>query len=639
MENIFEKLLALLKKDERLKSQEDTLLKNKAQELARGNDLELIKLLLSDKTIKQNFFYKVDEVFIFDKEKFIRFISNKQFLPDSYTAFKNKIGLTVGDEYLSENKDVVLVWPYKDCILEGGMTKEDQKRDEIFYNETLAPDQITKLMDPKVFTNFKRIDAKGEHKLEGFKRDEKGNIKDNLIIKGNNLLTITSLKKEFAEKVKLIYIDPPYNPDSAANTFSYNNAFNHSTWLSFMKNRVDQAKKLLSKTGFFCVAIDHYEIFYLGVLCDEIFGRDNRIGVVAVETNPGGRSDSEFFATSNEYFLIYAKDITQAKINNLPLSEEELQAYNLEDDISKYKLVPLRRTGSNSTPDKRPNLCFPIFYNDKMKKISLEKKSGFIEIMPMGADSIMRVWRWSKEKIIKDIKDVEIKKTKGEYSVFVKDRIKFEKKPKTLWYGSKYDASSHGTKLLQSFDLKGEFSYPKSLFLMEDIIRVLSDKDSIIMDYHAGSGTTGHAVLDLNKRDDGQRKFILCEQMDYADSITKNRLKKVIKENETESFVYMELTKLNEGLIEKIENAKTNKELSKIWDEMKEIAFLNHKISPESIDTNAKDFADLSLENQKKFLIECLDKNQLYVNLSEMGDKENKISEGDKKLNKEFYKI
>ena len=222
MKNIFEQLTDLLKKDERLVSQDGVLLKNQTQELARKNDPALIKLLLSDKAVKQHFFFEVEKTLIFDKEKFIRFISNKQFLPDSYTAFKNKIGLTAGDEYVSENKEVVLAWPYKDCILEGGMTKEDQKRDEIFYNETLAPDDINRLLDAKVFTNFKRIgiekgtasakaSAVKEHKLDGFNRDEKGTIKDNLIIKGNNLLALASLKKEFAGKVKLIYIDSPYN--------------------------------------------------------------------------------------------------------------------------------------------------------------------------------------------------------------------------------------------------------------------------------------------------------------------------------------------------------------------------------------------------------------------------------------------
>jgi len=200
MESILDNLKNLLKKDERLVS-EGELLKNKVIELAIKSDKNLIKLLLADKQMKEIFFTEVDKATIFDKDKFIKFVSNKQFLPDSYTAFKNKIGLTEDDEFIKEKKEVVLSWPYKDCVLEGGMTKEDQKRDEIFWNETLAPDEISRLLDPKVFTNAKRIDKNGEHKLDKFKTDENGDIKDNLIIKGNNLLALHSLKKRFAGKV------------------------------------------------------------------------------------------------------------------------------------------------------------------------------------------------------------------------------------------------------------------------------------------------------------------------------------------------------------------------------------------------------------------------------------------------------
>jgi len=251
MEDLLDNLKSLLQKDERLVS-EGELLKNKVIELALKLDKDLIKLLLSDKKMKEIFFADVDGTLIFDKDKFMRFVSNKQFLPDSYTAFKNKIGLTLGDNYLSEKKEVVLSWPYKDCILEGEMTKEDQKRDEVFWNEILAPDEISRLLDPKVFTNAKRINKNGEHSLfpplkkgdkGGFRTDENGDIKDNLIIKGNNLLALHSLKKRFAGRVKLIYIDPPYNRD--ADSF-YNDSFKHSSWLTFIRNRLEIAKKLLS---------------------------------------------------------------------------------------------------------------------------------------------------------------------------------------------------------------------------------------------------------------------------------------------------------------------------------------------------------------------------------------------------------
>jgi len=192
MENLLDNLKTLLQKDERLVS-EGELLKNKIIELAIKLDKEFIELLFADKQMKEVFFTQAGKATIFDKDKFVKFVSNKQFLPDSYTAFKNKIGLIEDGDFISEKKEVVLSWPYKDCVLEGGMTKEDQKRDEIFWNETLAPDEISRLLDPKVFTNAKRIDAKGGHKLDKFKADENGDIKDNLIIKGNNLLALHSL--------------------------------------------------------------------------------------------------------------------------------------------------------------------------------------------------------------------------------------------------------------------------------------------------------------------------------------------------------------------------------------------------------------------------------------------------------------
>jgi len=674
MKNIFEQLTDLLKKDERLLSQDNALLKNQAQELARKNDPELIKLLLSDKAIKQHFFFEVEKTLIFDKEKFIRFVSNKQFLPDSYTAFKNKIGLTAGDEYVSENKEVVLVWPYKDCILEGGMTKEDQKRDEIFYNETLAPDDINRLLDAKVFTNFKRIDKKGEHKLDGFKRDEKGTIKDNLIIKGNNLLALASLKKEFAGKVKLVYLDPPYNTPGEANTFSYNNSFNHSSWLTFMRNRIEIARQLLKEDGLMCLAIDDVEYAYLKVLCDDVFGRENFLATVVVQIKKEGRTDSEFFATSHDYALFYCKNKNKAKINNLSISEENARKWKEIDETGRYYWRDFVRTGGNATPEDRPNQDYVIYYSKKLKSIvgvggysendPSEKyksnvvyyinddgefeestKSNFtkiysdlIEYLPNGSKGERQVWRWSdREKVMWAVKMGEI--TVIENKVKIKDRIREGSKPTTTWYDSDFNATSHGTLLLKKlFGGKKVFSYPKSLFTMIDVVKVSTDKNSsdIVLDIFGGSATTAHAVNRANKLDSGDRKFIIVEQMDYIQKATIPRIIKTFKDDD--SLVYLELAKWNEDWIEKIEKAKTGKELAKLWDEMKETAFLSYKVDPKTVDANAKDFADLSVADQKKFLIECLDKNQLYVNLSEIEDKEYGVSKEDIKLNKEFYK-
>src|SRR5690606_27565817 len=188
MQNLLEELKSTLEIDDRLVI-DGKLNKNKIVEMALALDEELLSLLLKNDTIKKHFFKEVNGTLIFDKIEFQRFVSNKQFLPDSYTAFKNKIGLTANGEYLTESKEVELVWPYKDCVLEGGQTKEDQRRNEIFWNTTLAPDEIDRLLDHKVLTNYKKYDKDGVHEVKDI------SAKDNLIIKGNNLLAIHSLKK------------------------------------------------------------------------------------------------------------------------------------------------------------------------------------------------------------------------------------------------------------------------------------------------------------------------------------------------------------------------------------------------------------------------------------------------------------
>src|SRR5690554_607335 len=229
MQNLQTDLIELLKDEDNLVV-DNQLNKNKIIEAALKVEPFLISLLIKNETFKKHFFQEVENVLVFDKIKFQRFVNNKSFLPDSYTAFKNKIGLAINDDttdnFIKTKNDIVLVWPHKDCVLEGGQTKEDQKRNEIFWNETLAPDNVDRLLDAKAFTNFKKYDKKGEHKVTEFTGDE------NLILKGNNLLVISSLLKTHRGKIKLIYIDPPFNTGN--DSFKYNDSFNHSTWLTFM---------------------------------------------------------------------------------------------------------------------------------------------------------------------------------------------------------------------------------------------------------------------------------------------------------------------------------------------------------------------------------------------------------------------
>lgn len=564
MNNIFKQLTDLLKKDERLISQDGLLLKNKTQELVRKNDLRLIKLLLSDKITKQHFFSEVDKILIFDKEKFIRFVSNKQFLPDSYTVFKNKIGLAVGDEYIGEKKEVVLVWPYKDCVLEGGMTKEDQRRDEIFFNETLAPDDINRLLDAKAFANFKRIDKKGEHKLDGFNRNEKGTVKDNLIIKGNNLLALSSLKKEFSGKVKLIYIDPPYNTGNDG--FKYNDSFNHSSWLVFMKNRLEIAKELISNDGSIYVQLDQNESHYCKILMDDIFGKENFRNEIIWCYQGAGQSERQF-KRKHDSILFYSK--TQ---------------YNLFNWEAVGQLVGEKQKVKYTGKDEKGNFKSYRHDDGKIYKKYFNEK----EIMP-------RLDWWTDISII------------------------------------------------QSLNERMDFNGQKPEALLKRVILASSNPGDIVLDYHAGTGTT------LAVAHKTGRQYIGVEQMDYIHDLPEARLKEVIKGDQSGiskdvnwkgggDFVYMELSKWNERWMERIEKVKTEKDLAKIWDEMKETAFLSYKVDPKTIDLNAKDFIDLNIAEQKKFLIECLDKNQLYVNLSEIDDEEYGVSKEDIKLNREFYK-
>jgi adenine-specific DNA-methyltransferase len=269
MQNLFEDLKQLLAQDERLVTEDGELLKNLIIELGLKLDADLLRLLLSHERIRQHFFAEVDGVLVFDKDKFLQFVNNKQFLPDSYTAFKNKIGLSDdgGDTYLSRHRDVALVWPYKDCVLEGGQTEEDAKRNEIFWNTTLAPDDIDRLLDPKVLTGFQRIDSEGEHQVT-----EIANT-DNLLIKGNNLLVLHSLLPRFRGQVQLVYIDPPFNTDSDA--FQYNDSFSQSTWFTFLKNRLEVARELMAEDASIFVHIDQDNKHPVKMILDEIFGREN----------------------------------------------------------------------------------------------------------------------------------------------------------------------------------------------------------------------------------------------------------------------------------------------------------------------------------------------------------------------------
>lgn len=625
-------LISVLKKDDRLVV-DGKLAKNKVIELALQLDEDLLKLLRSSKDLSKIFFQQVDDVVIFDKVKFQSFVSNKQFLPDSFTEYKNKTGLSSDKQYLTDSDEVVLAFPYKDCVLEGGQTKDDAKRNEMFWNETLAPDEIDKLLEPKALTNFKKYDSKGEHPVKSF------TIEDNLLIKGNNLLTLYSLREKYKGKVKLIYIDPPYNTGSEGDTFVYNNHFKHSSWNVFIKNRLQVAKELLREDGFIAITIDHAELFYMGVLGDEIFGRDNRVGIVTIVHKPEGRNQEKFFGTSNEFMLVYAKNKDLADFEQVILDKEIAENFGEEDGKGKFRLKNFIRLtdGKYSLRENKPHFFYPIYVSSDLSKFSLTKEKGFNEVFPITEKGVERTWKTTPATFIKLANEGSIVAVKEEHGIVLYEKLRENQVIKTHWIKKEYHAYHFGTKLLENILGTKEFSFPKSLYAVVDTLKLMTSADDIVLDFFAGSGTTAHAVLALNEEDGGNRRFILCEQMDYIEKVTRERIKKVIQKSGKGEFVYAELSRANQLFVDKVQDSKNTKELLKVWEEMKETAFLSYKVKPEQIDATKKDFEALSFEDQQRFLISILDKNLLYIPYSEIEDKSYKVSKDDIELNNKFY--
>ncbi|GET28166.1 site-specific DNA-methyltransferase [Prolixibacter sp. SD074] len=635
---LYETLEQQLKKEPNFVTDNGELKKWVVLNKAQNFDEELIGLLLDNADLKEKFFVNVKGTLVFNQNLFVQFLEQKNYLNDSYTQYKNKVGLTIDDKYLKQRNEVALVWPFKDCILEGGQSRDEDEREEIFFNEILAQDEITQLLEPKVLTNAKRIDKDGDKLLDQFKRNENGTITDNLIIKGNNLLALHTLKKEFAGKVKLIYIDPPYNTGGLGDTFTYNNSFKRSTWLTFMYNRLIAAKDLLRKDGVLIVAIDENEQPHLGVMLKEFF-KDYEVHCITIVHNPRGVQGTNFSYTHEYAFFVVPKG--KKLIGNRIIDESEIDFSNLRNwggeslrSDAKNCFYPIVVDPKTSEIIEFGEVCEDDFHPSKREII----KDGKVYIYPIDNDNIERKWRYARQSVeeIKDLLrarkksgqwDVEIGKNFGQY--------------KTVWIDPKYDANEYGTKIVSRLVPENKFSFPKSLYNVKDCVYAVvgNDKDAIVLDYHAGSGTTAHAVLELNKEDGGNRKFIMCEQMDYVETVTSKRVQRVIEQNGSDEFIYLELKKYNQTFIEQIEEAKDTEALLQVWEQMKAKSFLNYNVDIKKQDEHLEEFKALSLAEQKQHLCELLDKNQLYVNLSSLNDADFTCTAEEKKVTQNFYQI
>lgn len=576
--NIFEIVEEVLKTNSKYISDDGKLLKAVVYSDVMTMNKELLSLLLSDEKIKERFFENVNGTLVFDKQKFAWFIESKEFLPDSYTRYTNKIGLTNRGDFISKSNDVVLDFPYKDCVLEGGQDKENQKRKEIFYNETIASNEISKMLAPKVFTNANRYTKDGIE--ENITFDEN----DNLIIKGNNLIALSSLLKRYEGKVKCIYIDPPFNTGS--DSFNYNDKFSRSTWLVFMKNRLELAKRLLHVTGNIFVHIDINQSHYLKTLCDEIFGEDNFVEEIiwAYGSPSGGRAATPKPVNIHDYILHYAKSYSERKQNRVyvPYSEKYIKDWfkYIDDDGRKYQR---RQRGK----DENGNPIWAKQYLDESKGVPLST-----------------VWN--------DIQQVYAD-------------------PRAYKDGNKADVE-----VLKEF--KGG---QKPEALIKRILEMATDEGDLVLDFHIGTGTSAATAHKLN------RKYIGVEQMVNQIDLILPRLQKVIGGDTAGiskfvewkgggSFVYCELLENASTLIKKIQAAS-----EEIISEIKNEIYADGRIVPyitrEELKKADEEFNSLELEEKKKSLISLVDKNKLYVNYSDMDDESYDISESDKAFTKSFY--
>lgn len=659
--HLYNELYKALRMENHFCTDAGELVKSNIETAALNLNPELIRLLLNSELLSRHFFADVDGVKVFDKVKFQRFIMNKWFLPDSYTSFKNKIGLTTDDgRFITDSREVVLSWPFKDCMLEGGQTKEDAKRDEVFWNETLAPDEINRLTEPKAFTAFKRYDKDGEHEVKHLLPN------DNLIIKGNNLLALYSLREKYAGRVKLIYIDPPYYfaANKSEDTFSYNSNFKLSTWLTFMKNRLEIARELLSNDGAIFVQISDDGVGELHCLMKSIFnvnGENNFINKITVKTkSPSGFASVNpgVFETA-EYILAFAKHKTAWTYNRQYIESNYDTNYknlilNIDDNHSKWEIVDLYEYVAKEKGFESKTVAKSKLGEDVLNKIvgdfALKNANRVFRLTAIGNDAGAEVVE--KREISKTMTGTIFKvERENHYAVYItkgQELAFYSKKvrnidgkdvPTMLLTNIWHDISYEGIATEGNVTLKGGKKPEK---LIRRIIEMSTKENDIVLDFFSGSGTTASVATKLNRR------FITADQLDTQIEMSLKRLSSVVRGDQTGiskavnwqgggSFVYFELSKANQNFVEQIETATTKEALTTIWQQMQQTGFLSYKIKAKDIDDHAETFEALTLDDQKRFLIECLDKNLLYVPLSDIDNADYNVSEEDKRLTREFY--
>ncbi|MGL2500290.1 DNA methyltransferase [Helicobacter pylori] len=579
---------------------------------------------------KNAFFKTIANTLVFNEKALLECLEIKE-LEKSFTRFKNKIGLFSQGGLIKSSELVVLNFPFKDNVLLGNAKDNSTKSKECFYHEILHKKEIDTLLKKKALCRF---EMHGEGDLESALKDKNTNY----LIKGNNLIALHSLKKKFAKQVKCIYIDPPYNTGN--DSFNYNDNFNHSSWLVFMKNRLEAAREFLSDDGVIFVQCDDNEQAYLKVLMDEIFLRENFVSCITHIVKPEGRMYGQV-AKTHEYILVYAKNINNLIFNEI---EKEGHVFSYVDEKGGFDLQGLENRNFRAFNGLNiPSLRYGLFIDENQKDsngfmpVFGEYRDGLTEVFPDSRNGFDLVWRWGKEKALKENYSL-VGVFKDKLRVFQKVRSNTTRAKSIFW--DKSMITQKGTEEVKQIFKTQIFDFPKPEALISRILEIATNENDLVLDFFAGSGTTCAVAHKM------KRRYIGIEQMDYIETITKERLKKVIEGEQGGiskkcgfkgggSFVYAELKEVNLEIKKQITNAKSKSECLKIFNDLSERFLKRADCKIDEIDS--EEFHNLDLNEQKRIYCASLDSNEDYLNLGDIDEDAWGIDKITKKYNEIFY--
>ena len=449
-----------------------------------------------------------------------------------------------------------MIYGKSEDILEDNINKLKKLFPEIVTENKIDFDKLKLILGEHIEQSPERYNFTWAGKTQAIKESQKqstGTLRpckeesknwdttQNLYIEGDNLEVLKLLQKTYYNKIKMIYIDPPYN---TGRNLIYKNKFEdnltnyleftkqkddnnkilttncetdgkfHSNWLNMMYSRLKLARNLLSEDGCIVIAIDQYELNNLINICNEIFAENNRLGIITVVHKPEGRQHDKFFSQSNEYMIVYAKVKQNVHFNHVVLNDDKLKEFNEEDDLGRFKWKNFIRSDSKRTD--KPKGYYPIYVSPDLNEITLTKKRGFYEIFPI-KNNIERTWNVLPDKFLKKLKNNEICAKRDEDNIYILYKIREQQVLTTHWIEKKYNATAHGTNVLKKIMGAKVFDFPKSIYLIEDIIKIISNKDSIILDFFSGSATTAHSIMKLNSETNGNRKFIMVQLPEKTD--------------------------------------------------------------------------------------------------------------------------